>query len=196
MLSAIILAAGESRRMGRLKPLIKINGKTFLQHIYGQLFQAGIDNIHIVVGFDAERIKQESGLPAELFIVNSEYQNGQFSSLQTGLNKVAKNCKGVVVCLGDQPQIKASWVTQMVEAFKKSKAPIITPKFKVKRGHPIIFNSTLFKEILAMQPTQTAHDLKRNHYEKIVDVHIDDEGLILDADTPKDLEIIREFFPK
>ena len=84
----------------------------------------------------------------------------------------------------------------MIDAFRKTNALIVTPKFKIKRGHPIIFNATLFDEILKMEPTQTAHDLKRNHYDEIVDVHIDDEGLILDADTPEDLEIIREFFPK
>lgn len=196
MLSAIILAAGESRRMSRLKPLIKINGKTFLQHIYAQLQQSRVDEIVVVVGFEAKKVKLESGLPPDIFVVNQNYQNGQFSSLQTGIKKLSPNCQGVIVCLGDQPQIKSSWVTQIVETFNETNAPIVTPKYKVKRGHPIIFNSILFEEILAMQPTQTAHDLKRNHYDEIIDVFINDEGVIMDADTPDDLEIIKEFFAK
>lgn len=196
MISAIVLAAGESRRMGRLKPLIKINNKTFLQHITDELRIAGISDIVVVVGFEADRIKQESGLSQIQFAVNKNYENGQFSSLQTGIRHLDKKCEAVLVCLGDQPQIRADWITRLVQVFGETRAPIVSPKFRVKRGHPILFSADLFDEILAMHPTQAAFDLKRAHKEEIVDVPIDDEGLIVDADTPDDLELVRRFFDR
>ena len=196
MICAIILAAGESSRMGQLKPLIKIQEKTFLQHITDQIKKSGIDRIFIVTGFEAEKVRIESGVTSAQFLVNKEYQNGQFSSLQTGVKNLPKECSAVVVCLADQPHIKSEWIIKMLGAFAETGAPIITPKFKNKRGHPIIFNAALFNEILQMAPTQTAHDLKKNHYEKIVDVKIEDEGLIIDADTPDDLLKVKGFFLK
>jgi molybdenum cofactor cytidylyltransferase len=196
MICAIILAAGESRRMGQLKPLLKIKEKTFLQHISEQVQKAGIDRIFVITGFEAEKVKKESGVGAVHFLTNHEYSNGQFSSLQTGIKNLPKNCSGVLVCLVDQPHIKCEWIHKLLDAFQKTNAPIVTPKFKSKRGHPILFNSSLFEEILQMGPKQTAHDLKRNHYENIVDVLIDDEGLIFDADTPDDLKRVQGFFEK
>lgn len=194
MICAIVLAAGESRRMGQLKQLIKIQGKTFLQHITDQILNAGINKIFIVTGFAAEKIKEESGVTSAQFVINKNYSNGQFSSLQTGVYNLPKDCSGVVVCLADQPHIKSEWIIKMLDVFNRTNAPIVTPKFNVKRGHPIILNDSLFNEILEMSPTQTAHDLKTNHYEKIVDVLIDDEGLIVDADTLQDLQTVRGFF--
>lgn len=196
MISAIILAAGESRRMSKLKPLIKINGKTFLQHIAGQIRKAGIENILVVAGFNAHKIIAESGLDSVEFVVNKNYQHGQFSSLQTGIRKLPQLCQGTIVCLGDQPQIKAEWMEKIMAAARESSASVITPKFKTRRGHPIYFAASLFKEILTMTPTQTAHDLIQNHYNEIVDVSIQNDAILVDADTPQDLQKVKAYFKK
>jgi len=196
LICAIILAAGESRRMGELKPLIKINGKTFLQHIAGQIRKAGIEEILVVAGYNPQKIIAESGLDSVEFVVNKNYQNGQFSSLQTGIGNLPEQCEGAVVCLGDQPQIKAEWIEQIIAAARASNAPVVTPKFKTRRGHPIYFAASLFEEILAMSPTQTAHDLIQNHQNEIVDVSIHDDAIHVDADTPQDLQKVKAYFKK
>jgi len=195
MLPAIILAAGESRRMGQLKPLITINGKTFLLHIVDELTRAGITKIYVVVGYRAEIIIRESKLTGAEFIINEKYQQGQFSSLQAGIRQLEQGERGVIVCLGDQPQIKAQWIFRLMEAFNKNDPLIVVPKFQGKRGHPIIYSSRLFSEILSMSPTQTAHALSKNHADKIQEVEMEDRGILLDADKPEDLETLRgEFF--
>lgn len=196
MICAIILAAGESRRMGELKPLIKINGKTFLQHIAGQIRKAGIEDILVVAGFNAQKIIAESGLDSVEFVVNKYYQNGQFSSLQTGIRNLPEQCAGIIMCLGDQPQIKAEWIEQIIAAARISNAPVVTPKFKTRRGHPIYFAASLFREILTMAPTQTAHDLIQKHQDEIVDVAIQNDAILVDADTPQDLQKVKAYFKK
>ncbi len=196
MICAVILAAGESRRMGQLKPLVKINGKTFLHHIAVQIRKGGIEKIMVVVGFQAERIIRESGLDFVHFVVNENYQNGQFSSLQAGIKNLPERCQGVVVCLGDQPQVKAEWIEQILVAAHASKAPIVMPRFKNKRGHPVYFAASLFAEILAMNPIQTARDLQRNHSDQIVDIFIKEDAILVDADTPQDLDKVKAYFKK
>ncbi len=182
--------------MDELKPLIKINGKTFLQHIAGQIRKAGIEKITVVAGFRAEKIIRESGLDFVKFVVNKNYQNGQFSSLQTGIKNLPEQCEGAVVCLGDQPQIKAEWIEQIIAAARISNAPVVTPKFRTRRGHPIYLAASLFREILTMTPTQTAHDLIQNHQDEIVDVAIQNDAILVDADTPQDLRKVKAYFKK
>lgn len=150
----------------------------------------------MVAGYHAEKIIKESGVDSVEFVVNKNYQDGQFSSLQTGIRDLPETYKGVIVCLGDQPQVKAEWIKQILHTARATQAPIITPKFKVKRGHPIYFDASLFEEILSMRPTQTAHDLKRNHSNKIVDVYIEDDAILVDVDTPQDLQKVKEYFEK
>ncbi len=192
MINAIILAAGESRRMGRLKPIIEIEGKTVLAHIEGALRNTDIDEIFIVVGFSAETIQQKSGINAQ-FVLNDNYQNGQFSSLQCGIRELPEDSSGVVVCLGDQPQIRAEWVTALINAFETSHADIIRPSFAEKSGHPILYSSSLYSKILDLPSTATAKELMQAFAASTVFVEIDSEGILYDADTPKDLQRIRKF---
>ena len=194
MISAIILAAGESRRMGTLKPLITINGKTFLKHIVDQLVDAHIEHIQIVLGYKADHIQKSVQLDNVEFVKNEHYSYGQFSSLQTAIRHLDKRCEAVIVCLGDQPQIKSKWIKKLIGHYKKSDAYIYIPCFKEKRGHPILYTRDLFEEIMSMPPTQTARDLTKKHNKKIKYIDIDDENILFDADTPDDLIKMKETF--
>ncbi len=194
MIPAIILAAGESRRMGTLKPLLRIGNKNFLQHIVGELNNAGISRIYIVVGHQAERVIAQSGVSNAVFVLNDNYQSGQFSSLQTGIRQLDAKSEAVLVCLGDQPQIKAEWIRSLIAAFRSAEPLIVVPKYRGKRGHPVLYSEKLFSEILTMAPTQTAHLLTANHPDEIVEVEMDTRGVLLDADEPTDLDELRGYF--
>lgn len=193
MIEAIILAAGESRRMGQLKPLIKINGLTFLQRITNEIRSSGITTISIVVGFQAEKIKNESGAIGQ-FVINENYPNGQFSSLQCGIKSLSENCSGVVVCLGDQPQVKSDWIKSLVHSFNASPAAIIRPSFHGKSGHPLLYSAQVFDDILAMPPTATAKELMSKYKDESHFVEINSDGILYDADWPEDVERIKNHY--
>ncbi len=192
MIDGIILAAGESQRMGQLKPIISINGKTVLAHIEQALRQADISRIFVVVGFSANLIQKKAGVNAQ-FVLNEHYQHGQFSSLQRGIAELSQDSSGVVVCLGDQPQIDAEWIRPLVAALEKTSAKIIRPSFGGKSGHPVVYASDLYEEMLHMPPTATAKELMQTYKDSTEFVPLDSEGILYDADTPEDLLKIRKF---
>ncbi|MDZ7371714.1 MAG: nucleotidyltransferase family protein [candidate division KSB1 bacterium] len=192
MISGLILAAGESRRMGELKPLLRINGLTFLQHIEQALRGAGIEEIIAVIGHQAARIQNESGANVR-FVVNPNYQLGQLSSLQTGIRAVG-NAEAVIVCLVDQPHVQPAWIEQLVTAFREAHPLIVRPCCKGRCGHPVLYAAELYTELLNLPLTETAKAVFRRHGERTRLVEIDSEGILLDADTPEDYAAIRRFF--
>lgn len=192
MLEAIILAAGASRRMGQLKPLMKIGDQTFLAKIAGEVKKAGIERTHIVLGFEAEKIAKSAGVDA-FYIHNTHYANGQFSSLQTGIAALSTNCCGALVCLADQPHVKAAWMVKLVAAFYSNGHVLVRPRFADRAGHPLVISSVLFKEIIAMPATATAKDLVRKYAADTLFVDMDSDGILLDADTPQDFEKIKKY---
>ncbi|MBN1996378.1 nucleotidyltransferase family protein [candidate division KSB1 bacterium] len=193
MIQAVILAAGRSSRMGTPKPLLKIKGKTFLQHIAGCLYQAGIQKITVVLGFNARYI--QAAAPPELnYVVNHNFDNGQFSSLQCGIRHLEPERRGVLVCLGDQPHIQVEWVKKIMETLKNTPGDIFIPVFQGKSGHPVLYSSALFQKILSMSPTQTARDLRNDKSVKLVHVPLQSSGILQDADYPEDIKQIKKFF--
>lgn len=193
MISAIILAAGESRRMGFLKPLIKINGKTFLQIIVQKIQLAGISDIHVVVGFRADEIREKAGIDVH-YVNNDSYSLGQFSSLQKGISNLSLLSEAALVCLGDQPHLQLTWIKQMMDTFYASKPAIIVPTFKGKRGHPVLYAASLFSTILDMRPNQTGRDVQAQFKKDIKEVELPTNGILYDADTPRDLQYIKNKF--
>jgi molybdenum cofactor cytidylyltransferase len=188
-IAAIILAAGESKRMGQLKPLIRTNGRTFLQRIVDTLHSCDLDEIIVVLGHEAENIKKESPCEAR-FVINENFHYGQLSSLQKGVAALSQETDAVLVCLGDQPQIKIDWIKTLISSFNKTKAAITIPVYQGRGGHPVIYGSQLFAEILRMPPSQTAKHLIRKYGHAVERITIDDPDILLDADTPDDLEKI------
>ena len=193
MIAGIVLAAGESRRMGQLKPLLKIGEKTFLQHITGQLKTAGVHPVIVVLGYLPEVILENSGINCD-HAINVHYRLGQFSSLQTGIHALPSECRGVVVCLGDQPQLRHEWVRKLIQAFDQHDPDMVIPQFNGRSGHPVIYSSRLFDEIKSMSPSSTARELRERHTPSILRIDIDTDAILYDADTPQDLENIRTRF--
>lgn len=195
MIEAIILAAGESRRMGRLKPLIKIEGKTFLRHIVDQCRKAAIAKIHIVVGYEADNIIKACGCDAN-FVRNANYKTGQFSSLQCGIRSLGKQCQAAVICLGDQPHIRSTWIKSLIDTYEKTGAPIVIPRYDGRHGHPVLYSSQIFDTILTMNSSQTARDATKHLSQSIEYVTIKDDGILTDADTGEELDKIIERMAK
>jgi len=194
MISGLVLAAGESRRMGSPKPLKKIAGKTFLWYIINQLKLAQIRDVVVVLGSKAENIQSNCGVAPVRFVVNHNYHLGQFSSLQTGIRSLDDKSEGALVCLVDQPHIKADWIQKLIAIYEQTNQSIIVPVHQGRRGHPVFYSSSLFAEICAMAPTVNARTLYSQHSQDIAEADVEDAGILLDVDTPDDMKQILSYF--
>ena len=124
MIAGLILAAGESRRMGRDKALLTYHGRSFLENIIHNLAAAGIEKITVVLGHHAEAIRRVVNLAAVQVVVNEDYQRGQTSSLQLGLAAAAVDLpEAVILCLVDHPAISTEVILQLTEEFQSTHPP-------------------------------------------------------------------------
>jgi molybdenum cofactor cytidylyltransferase len=187
MIPVIVLSAGRSTRMGRAKASLPLGGDdTFLTRSVRTFLDAGVDDVVIVVGHDADEIAgtfAASGLPAR-FVVNREYDRGQLSSLVAGLGIVDRpGVAGVLVTLVDVPLVSAATVRAVVECYHRTHAPIVRPTSGTRHGHPLLIDRSLFAELRAADPSTGAKPIVRAHASAAGDLAIDDEGAFTDIDT-------------
>jgi CTP:molybdopterin cytidylyltransferase MocA len=177
--AAIILAAGESRRMGRAKAFLPFRGGTFLSAIAGVLGQRCAPVI-AVFGFDAARAIQTAASFGIQVIENPDYPLGMLTSLQAGLRLVADQCDAVLFTLVDHPAISIS----TVDALLQSQAPIAIPRFENRRGHPVLIRREIIAEFLKAPPTSKVRDVIDHHAADIDYISVADPGISDDIDDP------------
>ncbi len=188
MLSAIILAAGESTRMDQPKPLANFGKNTFLHIILQNFKNAGIEDVVIVLGHESERIIEELNLCADSYTINKNYKLGQFSSVQKGVKNLNRTCSGAFLALADQPQIGSNVFTKISKVFGENPNKIVIPTFNGKRGHPPVLPKWFFREILSATPNQKTSEIIRSHPDKVYELEIDDESILWNINTKADLE--------
>jgi molybdenum cofactor cytidylyltransferase len=187
MIVAVVLSAGESSRMGRPKALLPIDGQTFIERIVAALKQSGIERIIVVLGFNAEEMRREiEHLPVEI-LINQAYQQGQLSSLQVALRRLnsEQNCDAILVHLVDHPYLSAAVVNRMIDRYRETKNGIVIPKYRGKRGHPVLFDRSLFAELLSAPLDQGAKAVVNAHRDQTLEIDTEDIGITLDIDTPE-----------
>lgn len=193
MLAAVILAAGESRRMGRPKALLPLPtnevtpGKiTFLEHLVAVARHPRIGYLRVVLGAHAEKIQRIVALEPAAVVVNSDWKQGQLSSIHAALRSLAKeSCDGIVLFLVDHPLISSRLVASLVERFYSAKPAIVIPTFRGKRGHPVIFAAKLFEELIAAPLETGARAVVWAHASEILEVSTDEKGVILNLNDAK-----------
>ena len=190
MVPAIVLAAGRSSRMGRAKATLPLgDGDTFLTRIVRTFLNAGVDDVVVVVGHDADAIVASfapSGLPAR-FVVNPEYDRGQLSSLIAGLGVVDRpGVAAALVTLVDVPLVSAATVREVIACYRRTHAHVVRPTSGTRHGHPLLIDRSLFGELRAGDPSAGAKPIVRTHASSAGDLPIDDEGAFTDIDTADD----------
>ena len=190
MISAIILAAGKSTRMGKLKPLVRFSKQTFLETILQNFNNAGIKDVLIVLGHSADQIAKKLKLPPDNFTINKNYHFGQFSSVQAGMKNLKSTCTGVFLALVDQPQIGPDIIAKIRKVSEENSDKIVIPTLNGKRGHPPLLPKWLFHEILTANPTQKTSEIVRSHSDKVYELEIGDESILWNINTEQDLEKI------
>jgi molybdenum cofactor cytidylyltransferase len=190
VIPAIVLAAGRSSRMGRAKATLPAgDGDTFLTRIVRTFLDAGVDDVIVVVGHDAQAIVEsflESGLPAR-FVVNREYDRGQLSSLLAGLYAIDRpGVSAVLVTLVDVPLVSAATVRAVVESYRRTRAPIVRPTSGDRHGHPLLIDRSVFGALRSADLSAGAKPIVRAHASASGDIAISDEGAFTDIDTEED----------
>ena len=177
MITGIILAAGESRRMGFPKALLRYRDESFLDTLIG-LFSARCQQVVVVLGAEAERIRAESRRQAD-FVLNPEYRTGMTGSLQCGLRARSANAEGVLFTLVDHPAV----LPATLDALIASPRPLLrVPRYRGKRGHPVWFRGELSAEFLALGPGDAARDVVHAHAAQTEFLDLEDPGITADID--------------
>ena len=185
VIAAVVLAAGESTRMGSDKALLMYRGQTFLENIIRALRGAGIARVVVVLGHHAEFIQQSVDLSSVEVVINQDYSQGQTSSLQAGLRVLAPNePDGVVFCLVDHPAISAETVHRLIQHFTSTGKPVIIPQLDGKHGHPVLVGREVIVQIAALGPGQGADTAIHKHRPQTEFVDVTDPGILIDVDDP------------
>jgi molybdenum cofactor cytidylyltransferase len=195
MISAIVLAAGASSRMGRPKAALPLGqtGETVLSRVVRTLLDGGAPKVVVVAGahLDAVRCAMPVREPRARVIEHAGWQNGQLSSLLAGLDTVDDPLlEAALVTLVDVPLVRSSTVAEVIAAWRRTRAPIVRPANGERHGHPVMFDRSAFSDLRAADPNTGAKAVFAIHRDRIVNVTVEDAGAFEDIDTPADYEKI------
>jgi molybdenum cofactor cytidylyltransferase len=187
MIAAIVLAAGLSRRMGVPKMVLPWKNTTVIGQVVDVLAQAGINEMVVVTGGAHEQVEAAlEGLPVKL-VFNPRYPEDEMAySLQAGLLALSEEVEATLVALGDQPQIECTVVQAIMAAYQQSKAALIVPSYKMRRGHPWLMVRSLWPEVQILPSGRTLRDVLNAQAEQINYLQVDTPSILQDLDTPED----------
>ncbi|MGZ9166721.1 MAG: nucleotidyltransferase family protein [Anaerolineales bacterium] len=189
MISAIILAAGQSKRMGQPKMLLPWGTLTVIEHVVTTFLNAGIKDILVVTGGGHAQVEKAIDRYPVRTIQNRDYAAGEMlSSLQCGLRNMPDQAQATLIGLGDQPQIQEGSIRLICEAYRESRSLLVVPSFRMKRGHPWLVARPFWKEILELRPPETPRDFLNHHADEIQYVNVDTSTVLADLDTPEDYQ--------
>ncbi|MHC4641301.1 MAG: nucleotidyltransferase family protein [Planctomycetota bacterium] len=189
MINAIVLAAGRSKRIGKLKPLLRFNNQTFLEHIISVLKQCNVDKITVVLGAEADKIKQSADLSGTNIVINKDYQKGQLSSLIAAIVQAPQETEAILLCLVDNPFITEEVINKIVRKFKETNNPIIVPVFDKERGHPTLFSKSLFHELLNAPEEKGARHVLYSNEDKVLELEVSERGVLIGINTEDDYKL-------
>ena len=187
-IQAIILAAGESKRMGKPKLLLPFGDTSILETVIANAGIPAIEKTLLILGANHEAIgNQVRNYPVET-VQNQQFREGMLSSVQCGLQAIPDSTDAVMVLLGDQPMIGSEIMNNMVNAYNNSDQEIIVATCQGKRGHPILFGSRYFREVLDFTANNSLKDLLTAHPGDIGEMDTEDPEILRDIDTEQDYQ--------
>lgn len=185
---AIVLAAGQSSRMGRPKVLLPwSDGQTMIEHIVRQLLLAKVDEIVVVTGFYADEVRSLMEPMGIRTVYNRAHKTGEMlSSLQTGLRALPEHIAAALIVLGDQPHLQPKVIGKVLKAYCEGAGHIVAPSYQMRRGHPILIGRRYWKELLALEKGGVPRDVINAHEDEIAYVNVDSDSVLQDVDTPSE----------
>ena len=188
MISAILLAAGEAKRMGKPKQLMPLGGKSILEHSLDNLLGSKVNEVIVVVGCEAEAVAKKVAARMVRIAVNPAYKQGMSTSLVKGLELVSDGATAVMIALADQPFISSQVINQLIDEFETHKKGIAVPVYKGRRGHPIIFAIKYRGELLELSGDAGGKEILERHPDDVLEVDTGSEDIHRDIDDMKSYE--------
>ncbi|MEA3441957.1 MAG: molybdenum cofactor cytidylyltransferase [Chloroflexota bacterium] len=188
MVSAILLAAGESKRMGELKLLLPFGTSTIIEKSIDALLSSRVNEVIVVTGCKAEEvIKRIAGKPIRI-VVNPHYLQGMSTSITAGLNLIDRKAKAIMIALADQPVIDSKVIDKLLEQFRRHDKGIAIPVYQGKRGHPVVFSVKYKKELLKLEGDVGGKEIIDQHQDDVLEVPVESRGISIDIDNLGDYE--------
>jgi molybdenum cofactor cytidylyltransferase len=188
LVSAILLAAGKSERMGENKLLLPFGGRTVIQRTLDSLLASRAGEVIVVLGNKAQEINASIGNRRALSVLNPNFAKGMSTSLVTGLGMVNQQARFIIVALGDQPLITTKVYNQLIETALNSDKGIILPVCKGERGNPIIISTKYRAELLAQTGDIGGRELLKAHPGDVLEVPVECEGVVININTKEEYE--------
>jgi len=188
-ISAILLAAGESTRMGRQKALLPWHSTTLIQYQIGALLEAGISQVVVVLGYRAEALRSlVEAVPGVNTVLNLRYRTGKSSSVRAGLRHIDPRAEGILVLAVDQP--RSPEVVRRVVATHCELGSLITyPSYRGKGGHPVIFSKGLLPELMRIRESrQGLREVVERHRSQVARIEMGDAEVLLDLNKQEDYQ--------
>lgn len=186
MVSAILLAAGEGKRMGRPKLLMPFGRYTVLEQTIDNLLSSNVDEVVVVLGARAGEIKHVIADRPVKVMINPDYHRGMSTSLIAGLKQVDGKAQKVMVALADQPLIDGETYNRLIEASLGCDKGIVVPTYRTKRGNPVIFSIKYKEELLGLEGDVGGREILKKHPDDIFEVAVDSESVNIDINTLDD----------
>ena len=188
MISAILLAAGRSRRLqGENKLIKKFKGKSLINHILKSLIKSKVNKIIVVLGHENRKIKKVTLKSKKItFVVNSQYFKGISASIKCGLKKISKRGTGFLIVHADMPLVSKTILNTLCLALKNKNKEIFVPVYKKKVGNPLAFKYSMIKFLKKIKGDRGAKKLIRSNKSKVQLVKIKSKSILVDFDQLKD----------
>lgn len=196
MVIALLLAAGEAKRMGKNKLLLPFQGKPILIHTLENLLASQVDEIIVVTGHEGPRVEKELAPFLEesqgriKLIRNEAYQKGMSTSIKVGAKAAKGRADAVLIMLGDQPFIGPGLIDEIIDAFKTKKGKICLPRYQGRPGHPVLFHRDYFPEMAGLSGDVGARGIVESHPEDVVPVEVGRPEILVDIDEKSQYEAL------
>ncbi len=189
--AAIVLAAGFSSRMGEPKLLLRLGDKPILAHVLERLRDSDASEIVVVLGAHADRIRDEVSLEGARVTLNPDYALGMSASIRAGLAAVSAHSEAFLLILGDQPFVSSATFNALIARQEATRARVLVPTYKGVRGNPVLLHRSLSSEVESIAGDVGCRGVVAGHAAEVVEVPVDDPGILLDVDSPEDLQRVR-----
>lgn len=186
MIWAVVLAAGESKRMRTQKLLLPFGETTVIEAIVRSALDSEADGALVVLGADRGKLRSVLQSYPLTFAVNKNYRLGMLSSIQAGFSALPGEAEAAVLMLGDQPAVPSSVINDLICNYRESSRGIIIPVYAGRRGHPVLLETGYRREILGLDPKIGLRQLMRAHPEDILEVEVSTPAVLSDLDVPAD----------
>ena len=192
MISSILLAAGQSKRMLGENKLIKdVKGIPLIKYALNNILKSNVNEIIIILGYQNETIEKLIDKTSRVkFVFNSNYKEGISSSIKKGIKNLSEKNEAFFISLGDMPSINYNTYNQLIKYSKDKK--VIVPLFKGQKGNPVLFPKSFEKKLLSIEGDSGAKKMLEINKKEVLNLEIDDPGIIKDLDVPSDFNSLNK----